>query len=171
MRGSVDLQEIDTFFQTVKPCIMEPRRRRGRGSEGGFLFWMSFYRSFQNLPRFWSLEEWAFPAGDIKGKSSRTCCNWAKAVVANCVGSESLLSGGEHISRKPGWYTKREEECLFSTNSISHWLFTLLKYHMQDSIIIPCINKRLKANPEEASAYIGSGYETERRGSVAGQPR
>lgn len=35
----------------------------------------------------------------------------------------------------------------------------------------PCINKRPNANPEEASAYIGSDCETEPRGSAAGQPR
>lgn len=90
--------------------------------------------------------------------------------MANCVGSETMLSRGECFSGKPGWYTKREEEGLFSMDSISYWLFPLLKYHMQDSIIIPCINKRLKVNPEEASAYIGRGYETELRGSVVGQP-
>lgn len=109
----------------------------------------------------------SFPSWRYKrAQSGWTCSNWAKAVVANCVGSESTLHRGERTSGKPGW----EEECLFRTNSISYWLFPLLKYHMQDSIIIPCINKSLKANPEEASAYIGSDCETERGGSEAGQP-
>lgn len=64
-----DLQETDSSFQTVK-TLYYGTTERGRGEEArgeGFLYsechFIDLYKSFP-AP---GVEEWAFPAGDLKG--------------------------------------------------------------------------------------------------------
>lgn len=58
-----DLAETDAVFQIPKPCIMEPCRQRA-GREGGLYSGCHFIDISKSSQ---SLEDWAFPAGDIKG--------------------------------------------------------------------------------------------------------
>ncbi len=122
-----DLQETDTFFQTVKPCIMESWREADRE----FLVWMSFYRSFQKLPRSQSFRGVSFPSWRYKGLNPAGPAVIELNLLWQTVWAWSRCSAEVSVSaKKPGWCAKREKECLFSTNSISYWLFPLLKYHM-----------------------------------------
>lgn len=92
---------------------------------------MPFYRTFQKLP----------PFSEFRGVSFSSC-------------RYKLLNpaGAAVIKPQTVWARRRCSAESSQTRTCFAWFPS-----SQDSVIMPCVNKRPKAKPDEASAYVGSG--------------